>query len=163
MEKARKEATRQLTKQEEREIEIRSILMKADEDKTETLVMGNDYEQISFKSEVDSMLDVPIDDPQKKYELYYNVISKLLLTHLPKGKEYEKARIFIYDERATFLTRGHRKDARGIRHADSRMGYNPDMKEFARIVVEWVFQKGTMFDLYTKLRELNKSKGYPME
>ena len=99
-------------------------------------------------------------NPSEKYELYYKVVNKILRDHLPKGKENEEARSYIYEEKNTFLTRGHRIDGSGLRHADGRMGYNADMKELIDILVEWSSANGTMFDLYARLRDLNESKGY---
>lgn len=146
-----------------KEIEMRAILMKADEDKADNEIVFDDDDNISFKNEIDEMLDVKIDDPKEKYEFYYHVIDKLLRKHLPRGKENKSARDLIFEEKNTFLTRGHRKDVKGIRHADSRMSYNQDVKECAKIVIDWVFSKGTMYDLYERLRDLNKSKGYPLD
>lgn len=156
------EQIRKRQQEEEKEREIRSILLKADDNKEEAVTFDEE-DRLAFKNEVEGMLDTPIDDPKEKYELYYHVIDKVLRERLPKGKDNETARNYIYEEKNTFLTRGNRKDAKGIRHADSRMGYNPDMRELAEAVTDWALSQGTMFDLYTKLRELNKSKGYPLE
>ena len=92
--------------------------------------------------------------------LYYNVVNRLLRKYLPKGDTYKDARDLIYEEKNTFLTRGHRKDAQGIRGADGRMSYISDINELVNIITEWISNKGTMFDLYTQIRDLNISKGY---
>lgn len=58
------------------------------------------------------------------------------------------------------MTRGHRKDDKGLRHADSRMSYNADLKALVDIVVDWASTNRNAFSLYVKLRDLNKSMGY---
>ena len=133
-------------KKQARELEIESILLKASESKEESLFFA--------------LLDQQIDDPDEKYELYYNVINKILRDYLPKGKENESARNIIYEEKNTYLTRGRRKDDKGLRHADSRMSYNADLKALVDIVVDWASTNRNPFSLYVKLRDLNKSMGY---
>ena len=59
----------------------------------------------------------------------------------------------------TYLTRGRRKDDKGLRHADSRMSYNADLKALVDIVVDWASTNRNPFSLYVKLRDLNKSMG----
>lgn len=146
-------------KQREQEAERAAILMKADEVKEEVLDFGIDG-QIEFKNEVADLMLEQIDDPDEKYSLYYNVATRLLLKHLPKGDAFKDARNLIYEEKNTFLTRGHRKNKSGIRGADSRMSYIPDIVELVNIITEWITCRGTMFELYLKLRDLNESKGY---
>lgn len=153
------EAQRLTQKQLKQEMERAAILMKADEIKEETLDFAVDG-QIEFKNEIADLMLEQIDNPDEKYNLYYKVVNRLLRKHLPKGDAYKEARDLIYEEKNTFLTRGHRKDERGIRNADGRMGYIPDMAEFVNIVTEWITSRGTMFELYLKLRNLNESKGY---
>ena len=106
------------------------------------------------------VLDKPIDNPKEKYDLYYNVVRKLLRKYLPKGKNNEVARKPIYEEINTYLTRGQRKDKRGYRHADSRMAYSVDYKELVNILSEWAANSRNVYGLYDRLRDLNKSKGY---
>lgn len=149
----------QLKKQAQIEAEKLSILAKADEIKDQTLdfdVDGN----IEFKREIEEMFLEPIDNPQEKYELYYKVVNKLLRDNLPKGDRYKKARDYIYEEKNTFLTGGHRKDETGIRGADGRMAYIPNIHELINMILEWISEKGTMVDLYNKLRDKNVELGY---
>jgi hypothetical protein len=101
------------------------------------------------------------EDPEEKYKIYYNGIDKLLREYLPKGKKYEESRRYIYDEKLIFLTRGHAKGPDGVRGADSRMTYQPDMQRILDEIVQWVVGKGTMIDLYERLWDLNESFGYP--
>lgn len=157
--KLSKEELERLQKEQEQEAERASILMKADEIKEETFDFDMDG-QIELKSELADMMLEQIDDPEAKYELYYNVVNRLLRKHLPKGEKYKPARDFIYEEKNTFLTRGHRKNEQGIRGADGRMAYINDINDLINIITRWISNKGTMYDLYSQLRDLNKSKGY---
>lgn len=76
------------------------------------------------------------------------------------GKQYKTARDLIFEEKNTFLTRGHRKNKFGIRGADSRMGYKEDVEKMLEIIIDWILKNGDMYSLYSILRELNISKGY---
>ncbi len=148
-----------IEKRRREDAERAELLMQADEIKEQTF----DFDingQVVFKTEVDELLQQPIDDPKEKYDLFYNVIERYLRRYLPKGDKNAKIRKWIRDEKCVFLTRGHRKDKRGRRHADSRMAYTPDMYELVNLLTEWIASRGTAFALYTKLRELNFSKGY---
>lgn len=146
----------------EQEMEQEALLMQANEIKEETLSFGSDGE-IEFKNELADMVVAQIENSQEKYHLYYDVLNKLLKKHLPKGTEYQKHRELIYEEKNTFLTRGYRKSPDGRRGADGRMAYNPDISELITAVVHWISNRGSMFDLYVQLRDLNKSKGYPLD
>lgn len=153
------EELERIEKEREEERERLSILMQADEIKEETFSFDVDG-QIALKSEIADMALEAIDDPETKYTLYYNVIDSLLRKYLPKGDEHKAARNLIYEEKNTFLTRGHRKNEKGIRGADGRMSYIPDMNELINIITDWITSKGGMYDLYVKIRDLNISKGY---
>lgn len=157
--KLSQEELERLQKEHEQELERAAILMKADEVKEETF----DFDingQIELKNELADMVLEQIDDPEAKYNLYYNVVNRLLRKYLPKGDDYKAARDLIYEEKNTFLTRGHRKDEKGVRGADGRMSYIADINELINIITEWISNKGTMFDLYTQIRDLNIAKGY---
>lgn len=68
------------------------------------------------------------------------------------GKQYKTARDLIFEEKNTFLTRGHRKNKFGIRGADSRMGYKEDVEKMLEIIIDWILKKGDMYSLYSILR-----------
>lgn len=157
--KLSKEELEKLKKDHEQEAEREEILRKADEIKEETFDFNLDG-QIELKNEIADMVLEEIDDPEAKYNLYYKVVNRLLKKHLPKGEENKQVRDFIYEEKNTFLTRGHRKNEQGIRGADGRMSYIADINELINIITEWISSKGTIFELYTKIRDLNVSKGY---
>lgn len=157
--KLSKQELEKIEKEREQENERVAILMKADEIKEETF----DFDfngQTELKNEIEDLVLEQIDDPEAKFELYYKVVNRLLRKYLPKGEENKKARDLIYEEKNTFLTRGHRKDERGLRGADGRMSYIPDINLLVDVLTEWISSKGTTFELYTKLRDLNVSKGY---
>lgn len=157
--KTTQEELERIEKEREEERERLSILMKADEIKEETFSFDIDG-QIALKNEIADMALDAIDDPETKYHSYYKVLNSLLRKHLPKGDNNKPARDLIYEEKNTFLTRGHRKDESGIRGADGRMAYIPDINELINIVTDWISAKGGMYDLYVKIRDLNVSRGY---
>ncbi len=158
-EKISQEELDKIQKEHDKELERAAILMKADEIKEETF----DFDingQVEFKNELADIILEQIDDPEAKYNLYYNVVNRLLRKYLPKGNYYKEARDLIYEEKNIFLTRGHRKNEKGIRGADGRMSYVTDINELINVITEWISNKGTMFDLYTQMRDLNIDKGY---
>lgn len=145
--------------QEQRDREKMEILAKADEIKNQTFVFDNTGE-LALKKEIEDLSIEPVDNPEERYEIYYKIVNRLLRKYLPRGKENKKARDLIYEEKNTFLTRGHRKNAQGIRGADGRMSYIADIRELINIITEWATSQGTMFELYDKLRNINIEKGY---
>lgn len=136
------------------------ILSKTDEVKGEQLTLTGEgvFEK---KTEFQSFIsDGNIENPERKFDVYYNGIQKLLIKYLPRGTSNKAARKFIYEEKNTFLTRGKRIKDDGRRGADGRMGYISDAEEIFKIVTNWIESNGTMVELFTTLRELNVSKGY---
>lgn len=146
-------------KQEIQEAEKLAILSKADEVKEETFDFDVDG-TIELKNEVSDIALDAIDDPEEKYQLYYNVLNRMLQQSLPKGEENKAARDLIYEEKNTFLSGGHRKNKAGIRGMDGRMGYRTDMHEIINVITQWIASRSGMFDLYVMLRALNIEKGY---
>ena len=71
-------------KKQARELEIESILLKASESKEESLFFAENGD-IEIRNEIESLLDQQIDDPDEKYELYYNVINKVLRDYPSSG------------------------------------------------------------------------------
>ncbi len=134
------------------------ILAKADDVKGEQLVIT--ATGIKTENELKQFALGAVDNPDRKFELYYKGIMKLLRKFLPTGKPNRKARAFIYEEKNTFLTRGKRIGVNGIRGGDSRMAYISDIQELLDVITEWIVSHGTMVELYNSIRELNVSKGY---
>lgn len=135
------------------------ILMKADQVKGQQLTIDATGEFYS-EDELKKLVLGGVQDPEKMYETYYKGISKLLKQNLPLGNDFKPARDLIYEEKNCFLTRGHRIGDDGIRGADSRMGYVEDAEIILGVVISWVVGKGTPFDLFTILRDLNNGRSY---
>ena len=145
--------------QEQKEREKMEILAKADEIRNQTFVF-DDTGELALKKEIEDLSIEPIDNPEERYETYYKIVNRMLRKHLPKGAENKKARDLIYEEKNAFLTRGYRKDVRGIRGADGRMSYIADIRDLINIITEWAASQGTVFELYDRLRNINIEKGY---
>jgi hypothetical protein len=135
------------------------ILAEADAVKGEQLTITSSGE-IERENELRQFALGSIEDPERKYEVYYKGIQKLLKKHLPAGKHNKEARDYIYEEKNTYLSRGKRINKAGIRGADGRMGYIVDADEIFQIVMDWIIANGSMVDLFNRLRDLNVSKGY---
>lgn len=103
------------------------------------------------------------DDPEQKYDVYYKGVEKLLKKFLPQGDKYKSAREVIREEKKIFLTRGRKLDKKGIRGADSRMGYIEDMEEVMNLITKWAFESRNYFELYSLLRDKNIQLGYHKE
>lgn len=144
---------------EQEELERMMLISKADEVVGEQLTIDTEG-ILQSEDELKKFALGDIDDPERKYDIYYRGISKLLLKHLPEGKSYKKARDYIYEEKNTYLTRGHRIDEKGIRGADSRMGHIEDAEQILEIITNWIINKSSMVDLYSTIRELNIKLGY---
>ena len=102
------------------EQEREAIMLKADEAKEETFFF-DDAGKLAIKNEIADLLLGEIDNPEKKYDLYYNAIDKVLRKYLPKGNI---------------------------------------MEELVNIIAEWIGNQGTPDELYIKLRDENKKRGY---
>lgn len=141
------------------EKEREAILRAADSVKGEQLLISSEG-SFATAQELKDLIPDMTDNPSVKYDIYYKGIQKLLRDNLPKGDYYKKAREYIYEEKNVFLTRGFRKNKRGIRLADSRMGYLPDDQEMLEILVKWASSKDTMYNLFEALKDLNEKRGY---
>lgn len=141
------------------EIERRSILDKAEEIKEEQLKLDLDF-GVETENEYKTLLDQQIDDPVQKFQLYYNILNKLLRTNLPPGKENEPVRRIIYDEKNILINRGNKKNQKGIRGSDGRMAYMEDIELAITIVMDWVKSKGSYHDLYISFWNKNDELQY---
>ena len=143
-----------------RDAEIEEILAEADRRVGEQTVIDNAGE-IRSEDEIKQFAlgDIP-DDPEKKYNVYYKGIEKLLRTYLPKDELYKDYRALVREEKNIFLTRGRKLDERGIRGGDSRMGYIQDMEEIMNAITNWAYKSMNYSELYFILRDKNKSLGY---
>lgn len=114
--------------------------------------------------DVDSSFDASIlsdtANPDESHRLYYTM-RRMMIDNLPKGKENEKLRRYIYDEKSLFLNRGKDKDANGVKHSDERMAYIFGFLTTAfDTTVKWLKSGANPFDLYTAFRNLNEEKGF---
>lgn len=108
------EAERNLRKKKEaQEAEKLAILSKADEIKEETFDFDIDG-TLEIKNEISDMVLDAIDDPEEKYQLYYNVLNKMLQKALPKGEKHKEARELIYEEKIHFFPVGIERIKRGF-------------------------------------------------
>lgn len=151
----RKKTDRELADEQEK---LR-ILAQSDHVKGEQLSITSKGDVQREKELLQSVLGTT-EDPEKKYEIYYNGIQRLLRAHLPKGPQNKTARDYIYEEKNTYLTRGKRINKNGLRGGDGRMSYITDADEMLQIIMQWIMENGTMVDLFNKLRDLNITKGY---
>ena len=154
-----KEQAKKTAKEEADEREKMEILARAGQVKGENLFVNNQGE-VERENELRQFALGNLEDPEKKYDVYYKGIAKLLKAYLPKGKANKTARDYIYEEKNTYLTRGKRINRAGIRGADGRMGYIVDAEEMLKIIMDWIMSNGTMVELYNQLRDLNVAKGY---
>lgn len=83
---------------EEEELERLEILSKSKKVKGEQLTLDEGGDIKSEKEIKDYALGT-IDDPDKKHDIYYNGIQKLMIEHLPEGEQNKKARDIIYEEK----------------------------------------------------------------
>lgn len=100
-----------------------------------------------------------LQNPDLSHRLYY-AVRKLLIDHLPPGKENEDLRRYVYDERNLYINRGKDLDERGIRGSDGRMGYIPHLKQALKTVKEWVARGGSSFDIFEAFWTMNERLGY---
>lgn len=145
---------------DKRRNEIEEILA-GSKSKTGDQLLINGIGQITSANELKQFLlgDIP-DDPEEKYNVYYNGVEKLLKKFLPSGSEHSEARKIIREEKKIFLTRGKKLNLKGIRGADSRMAYIKDMEEIMNLITIWAFENGNLFDLYKLIYDKNKELGY---
>jgi hypothetical protein len=160
--KKQKAQEKKSKKNDKREKEIQEIFIKADQVDGEQLTIdgkGN----LSTENEIKNFALGDIDNPEKKYDVYYNGIRKLLMEELPSGKSFEEARRLIYDQKNILINRGKKKNSQGIRGSDGRMAYIPDLKLAFNMVTEWVVGNGTPSELYQKFYDKNVELGYHKE
>ena len=147
---------RELSKED---IERLEILHKAEEVKGEQLSIDLDS-QLVVENQAEKLLGQKIDDPVKKFQLYYKGLRKLVRGNLPKGKENEPARRIVYDEINSLINRGAKKDVKGIRGSDGRMAYIEDLEIAIQIVADWIFKKGSPAELFMAFWDKNEELVY---
>lgn len=143
------------TQQSDAQREIEDILMRADEAPTLKLFIGEEGDLESL-DELKSILVGDVEDPETKYEIYYQGIQKTLRTELPKGSKYKSLKDEVREEINTFLAGGKRK-VNGKRGADSRMGYISDTEKAFDVIFSWKGRGGSIAELLMEFQKLNKS------
>lgn len=156
------------TKQEQQltdaDVERLELLRRAHEKKGKQLTISDETGTLKEIDELRELVGKQLDNPEEKYNIYYKGIRKLLMDHLPKGKEYKEMRDIIYDEKNTFLNLGKTKsDGGGVRGSDGRMTFQPVMNEILDVVITWVGGSQNPFELYKELYMLNERHGYGHE
>ncbi len=116
----------------------------------------NLFNELTESVDIANILDVPIQDPNKSYELYYENIQKFLRMFLPKDNEISKP----IRELVCVLLTGKEKDSKGIRHGDSRQSKTSDMEHLIDVLSEWSETPQDFFRLAITLINKNKELGY---
>lgn len=164
MEENNKKTTHQKQKVSQADLERLELLQRAHEKKGKQLTIDGEAGILKEIDELRDLVGKQLDSPKEKYKLYYKGMRKLLLNHLPKGKEYKEMHNIIYDEKNIFLNLGKRKcDGGGVRGSDGRMTFLSVMKDLLDIVVAWVGGSQNPFDLCREFYMLNEKHGYAHE
>ncbi len=146
------------------DMERLELLQKANEKTGKQLTINSETGSLEEFDELRHLVGKEFENPEEKYQMYYNGIRRLLMDFLPKGKDYKQLRDIIYDEKNVFLNLGKKKsDNRGIRRSDGRMTYQPVMNEILEIIIKWVGDSQNPFDLYRDFYNLNEKHGYGHE
>lgn len=146
------------------DLERLELLQRSHEKKGKQLTIDGEAGSLKEIDELRELVGKQLDSPEEKYNIYYKGIRKLLMDHLPKGKDYKEMRDIIYDEKNVFLNLGKCKsDGGGVRGSDGRMTFQPVMKDILDVVISWVGGSQNPFDLYRDLYMLNEKHGYPHE
>ena len=146
------------------DMERLELLQKANEKTGKQLTINSETGSLEEFDELRQLVGKEFENPEEKYQLYYNGIRRLLMDFLPKGKDYKQLRDIIYDEKNVFLNLGKKKsDNNGIRKSDGRMTYQPVMNEILEIIIIWVGESQNPFDLYRDFYNLNEKHGYGHE
>lgn len=146
------------------DIERLELLQRSYEKKGKQLTIEGEAGSLREIDELRELIGKQLDNPEEKYNIYYGGIRKLLMDHLPKGKDFKEMRDIIYDEKNIFLNLGKRKsDGSGVRGSDGRMTFQPVMKDILDIVIAWVGSSQNPFNLYRDFYMLNEKHRYPHE
>lgn len=146
------------------DLERLELLQKANEKTGRQLTINSETGNLEEFDELRQLVGKEFENPEEKYQLYYNGIRKLLIDFLPKGKDYKQLRDIIYDEKNVFLNLGKKKsDNNGVRKSDGRMTYQPVMNEILEVIIKWIGESQNPFDIYKDFYELNEKHGYGHE
>lgn len=144
----------------QQELEIQSILLKADENRTENLFVNEEGELKTVDELKHILMPSDTDDPVLKHQYFYQGIEKILRKELPKGISNKELRGIIREEVNIFLTRGKTKKS-GRRGADVRMAYITDMEVALENLIIWKVNNDSYTNLFMIFSELNKKYKKP--
>ena len=130
----------------------------------EKIVEANSQPQIDLFGEVRKpdavakILDIPLQDPDKSYNLYYQNIQRFLGEFLPKNNDISKiiralVCVLLAHRELSGITYG-------VRGADSRMATTTDMENIIDVLSEWSETPTDYFQLANILLRKNKELKY---
>ena len=111
----------------------------------------------STSEEIFRTMGIPVQDPQKSYELYYHNIQKALRMFLPVGEPQSKV---VRELVAILLSHKEKNNIKeGVRGADSRMATTEDMSNLIDVLSEWSNPDDIMSLIHLLLSK-NQELGY---
>lgn len=116
----------------------------------------NLFNELTGAENITEILNIPIQDPEKSYDLYYGNIQKFLNRFIPKDNQINKP----IRELICILLTHKEKDKRGIRHADSRQARTTEMENLIDVLSQWSETPTDYFRLSHLLLQKNKELGY---
>ena len=118
----------------------------------------NLFGEVKDPNKIRELLDLPLQDPQKSYELYYPNIRKFLDKYIPKDLDIREV---IFEEVNIMLAHKERIGITcGKRNADSRMSSTKDMEYLIDVLSEWAETPTDYFKLAHILLKKNQELGY---
>ncbi|MDR0892835.1 MAG: hypothetical protein LBN24_09500 [Mediterranea sp.] len=119
---------------------------------------GDLFGHNTASEEISKTLGIPLQDPDKSYNLYYGNIQKFMNDFLPKDNDITKP---IRNLVSTLLSH-HEKDKvkYGVRGGDSRMASTEDMEHIIDVLSDWSETPQDYLKLAYILIQKNKELGY---
>jgi len=118
----------------------------------------NVFSSQAASEEIIKTMGIPVQDPQKSYELYYHNIQKALRMILPTGKPQSKV---VRELVAILLSHKEKNNIKeGVRGADSRMATTEDMSNLIDVLSEWSENPDDIMSLMHILLNKNQELGY---
>ncbi|WP_337659513.1 hypothetical protein [Butyricimonas virosa] len=116
------------------------------------------FGEVRDPNAVAKILDIPLQDPDQSYKLYYQNIQKFLGEYLPKDNDISKV-----IRNLICILLAHRELSGityGVRGADSRMATTTDMENIIDVLSEWSETPTDYFKLAHILLRKNKELKY---
>lgn len=131
--------------------EIRDILEEAEEDRPLHLEFP-DVDESEGEAEEERAAE-SVHNPKKVHQLYYEKKEPLLKKILPEGDEFEEARSLIREQVNLYLKEGNETGR------DGRQTHDFLMEDITAELQECVEQNVPLFEVYTRLKEMNEEAG----